>query len=216
MMRPLRLRLAFVLLVVSAFCAAAAAGDVNDAPHDAPVSPRAPLHLPRHLHGLGAEAHVKRSADDAHERSGKAVMVKGEWLVMVGKSHRDDFAAVLDDMGHHLSASFGMSEWFDVDAIRASKRAHHERQLRRRTAGEEDEEEEKPWTVQAEANGHMALEFDQRMLVKLAVPSSLHHRQYDIVGASLLASISVHGGWGVTNLQLVIIAMQRARERQSR
>jgi hypothetical protein len=90
-------------------------------------------------------------------------------------------------MGHHLSASFGMNEWFDVDAIRASKRAHHERQLRRRAAGEE--EEEKPWSVQAEANGHMALEFDQRMLVKLAVPSLLHHRQYDIVGASLQASM---------------------------
>jgi hypothetical protein len=122
------------------------------------------------------------------ERTGEDVMVKGEWLVMVSKSHRDDFAAVLEDMGDHLSERFGMSEWFDVGAIRASKRAHHERQLRRRAAGEE---EEKPWTVQAEANGHMALEFGQRMLVKLAVPASLHHRQYDIVGALCLPSTRI-------------------------
>jgi hypothetical protein len=67
--------------------------------HDAPVSTRAPLHLPRRFHKVNRDLERGGAAD-----SDQGVMVVGEWLVMVGKSHRDDFVAVLEDRGDHTLA----------------------------------------------------------------------------------------------------------------
>jgi len=139
------------------------------APHDAPVSPRAPLLLPSSLHPINK---MKRRYNDKDE-----AVVDGEWLVMVGKSHRDDFVAVLEEMGHHLASRFGLGadQWFDVGALRASKRAHDERQQRR--------EEQRPWALEArsEDGSQRAVELGEQMMVKVTVPAALRHRQHEIV-----------------------------------
>lgn len=141
------------------------------APHDAPVSPRAPLLLPSSLHPIKNKMKRYNDKDEA------SAVVDGEWLVLVGKRHRDDFVAVLEEMGHHLASRFGLGadQWFDVGALRAAKRAHEARQQRR--------EEQRPWSLQArsEDGSQQAVELDGQMMVQVTVPAALRHRQDEIV-----------------------------------
>lgn len=145
------------------------------APHDAPVSPRAPLLLPSSLHPIRNK--MKMMNSKRYNDKDEAAVVDGEWLVLVGKRHRDDFVAVLEEMGHHLASRFGLGadQWFDVGALRAAKRAHDERHQRR--------EEQRPWTLQArsEDGSQRAVELDEQMMVQVTVPAALRHRQHEIV-----------------------------------
>jgi hypothetical protein len=104
-----------------------------------------------------------------------------EWLVAVGKKgFGTDLLAVLEDMGDHLDQRFGMREWFDVPALRESRRRHAERMI---TGGDGEVAE---WRIQAhnEAHGLMALELGKRMMVKITIPKYMRAREEEIVGTT--------------------------------
>lgn len=148
--------------------------DLSPPPPDAPTLPGGVLHRP--------------IAASRRQRS----VSPGEWLLMVDKSFRSDFAAVLQDLGDHLSVRFGIEAW--REAAPMVRRAWAEHVDRQRAAGEGWDARFKVESIVAAADGGdqkkarvkrdlMAFQMDKRLLVKVVVPPEVRHRESEIVGA---------------------------------